>query len=463
MTGTDARATGDAERLESLKLRAREVLSAADTDAAHEIDTELSAWKEPDPGLTVLRVDIARLQRSRRAVRELTNASLASWFDAELPPISTTGFGRMRGPALIEWLSNQATLVHHLARQILIDPNSFDKSAQPSIHGLRGCCVLPRADWSPVTPGGLVLSRGMTPDAREMAAVLGGDPTTGNQGLSVDDDIEIHPDQRIIVIGGSDNWYHFVLDYLPRLLAVMECGLLDVGWKVGIGRGRADLFAPAVEMLDLPADRITWLDSDRAHFFPRALFISNFNLEALPHPLTLNLLQRFFQPRSNNGQCASGPNRLFVSRARIDRRRLTNETELHEGLLKRDFHIIHPESQSLGEQIATFQNANHIVGVHGSALTNMVWCRELNGMLELASSPSGISWRNTDPHFSVMSRAMSTRHQRLRASAEETERAGDHMSDFILRPEAVFQAIDNLLEETAVKGPGRGHAASIDR
>jgi capsular polysaccharide biosynthesis protein len=448
MTEADARASGDAEMLESLKLRAREVLSGGDTETAGEIDIELAALKDPDPDLTILRVDIARLQRSRRKVRALTDETLAAWFDAEPPPIPTAGSGRMRGPALIDWLSNRATLVHHLARQILIDPNSFDKSAQPSIHGLRGCCVLPRADWSPVTPGGLVLSRGMAPDAREMAAVLGGDPTTGNQGLSLDDDIEIHTDQRIIVVGGSDNWYHFLLDYLPRLLAVMECGLLDAGWKVGIGRGRADLFAPAVEMLGIPDDWITWLDSDRAHFFPRALFISNFNLEALPHPLTLNLLQRFFQPKANNGQSPPGPKRLFVSRARIDRRRLTNEKTLHEGLLKRGFHIIHSESQSLGEQIATFQNARHIVGVHGSALTNMVWCRELKGMLELASSPSGISWRNTDPHFSVLSRAMSTRHQRLRASAEETERAGDHMSDFTLRPEAVFQAIDTLLAET---------------
>jgi capsular polysaccharide biosynthesis protein len=117
-------------------------------------------------------------------------------------------------------------------------------------------------------------------------------------------------------------------------------------------------------------------------------------------------------------------------------------------LLKRDFNIIHPESQSLGEQISTFQNVRYIVGVHGSALTNMVWCRELKGVLELASSPSGTSWRNTDPHFSVLSRAMNAHHQRLRASAEETERAGDHMSDFTLPPESVFQAIDNLLAES---------------
>jgi hypothetical protein len=110
-----------------------------------------------------------------------------------------------------------------------------------------------------------------------------GDPNTGNQGLSSDDDIKIHPDQRIIVLGGSKNWYHFVLDYLPRRLAVMECGLLDVGWKVGIGRRCANLFAPAVKILDIPADRITWLDSDCAHFSPCALHLE-FQSRGAPAP-----------------------------------------------------------------------------------------------------------------------------------------------------------------------------------
>jgi len=100
------------------------------------------------------------------------------------------------------------------------------------------------------------------------------------------------------------------------------------------------------------------------------------------------------------------------------------------------------------EQIALFQDARLVVGVHGSALTNIVWCRDLAGLLELASYPSGISWRNTDPHFSVLSRLLSARYQRLRATAEETVTPGDHMSDFSLDPQTVLDALDQLIAET---------------
>ena len=434
--------------LERLANSAREALGAGDVEAASLIDIELAGVKAPHPDLLVLRVDIARLRRSRRDVRDLTERSVDRWFEAQAPRSPTAGSGSIRGPAFIDRVSARAELVHHLARQTLLAPASFDRSAQPSLYGLRGCCVLPRADWSPVTPGGLVLARSMAVDARGIAAVLGGDPAAGNQGLRLDDAVDIHPDQRIIVIGGSDNWYHFVLDYLPRLLAVLECGLLETGWKLGLARGRADLFAPVAAILGIPGDAVTWLEDGRAHFFPRALVISNFNLEAVPHPHALGLLRRYFQPKAMRGDHQRGPERLFVSRARIERRRLSNEAALHDGLRARGFRIINPETLGLQGQIAAFQDARLVVGVHGAALSNIVWCRDMKGMLELSSYPSGTSWRNTDPHFSVLSRALGARHRRLRASARETVTPGDHMSDFTLAPEAVFGEIDALIEET---------------
>lgn len=440
---------GDLGDLDGLAKRARDALAAGDGEAARLIDAELAAWPNPHPDLSVLRVDIARLRRSRRDVRTLSDQALSRWFDAEPPRAPTAQAGWMRGPALIDRVSARAELVHHLARQVLLDPASFDQSAQPSLYGLRGCCVLPRADWSPVTPGGFVLARGMVADAREIARVLGGDPTTGNQGLGLDDPIETHQDQRIIVIGGSDNWYHFVLDYLPRLLAVLECGLLEAGWTVGLARGRADLFAPVAAILGLAESSITWLEDGRAHFFPRALFITNFNLEAVPHPHVLGLLRRYFQPKAAPDGSDGGPTRLFVSRANIDRRRLVNEAALHDGLRERGFAIVGPETLSPSEQIAAFQDARLVVGVHGSALINIVWCRGLTGMLELASYPSGVSWRNTDPHFSALCRALGARHRRLRASADQTVTPGDHMSDFTLAPEQVLEQIDALIAETS--------------
>ncbi len=435
-----------ADAPEDLETRARQALHDADPEAAARIEPVLAALPAISPDLSVLRIDLARLRRSRAEVRDLTHQALGDWFDATPIRAPRGGVGQMKGPAQIDYLEARASLILPLARQVLQDPSSFDQSARPSFHGLARCCFLPRVDWSPVTPAGLVLARGMAADAREMARVLGGDPTTGNEGLSLDDPVKVHEDQRVIVIGGSDNWYHFVLDYLPRLLAVIERGLPELGWKVGLARGTLDLFAPVVNTLGLSREALLWLYDETGHFFPRAICISNFNLEARPHPHALALLRDFFQPKL--GGHATGPARLYVSRAGIHRRRLSNEAALLDGLTARGFQVVHPENLGLLEQIALFQDARLVVGVHGSALTNIVWCRDLAGLLELASYPSGISWRNTDPHFSVLSRLLGARYQRLRATAEETVTPGDHMSDFSLDPQTVLDALDQLIAET---------------
>jgi len=430
---------------EDLEARARKALSEGDRHAAERIDQALAALPSLSSDLSVLRVDIARLRRSRTDVRDLTHQALSQWFDAAPSRSPMGASGHMKGPAQIDHLSARSDPVLSLARQVLLDPNSFDQSARPSFHGLAGCCFLPRVDWSPVTAAGLVLARGMAADAREMARVLGGDPTTGNEGLGLDDPVEVHGDQRIIIIGGSDNWYHFVLDYLPRLLAVAEIGLPELGWKVGLTKGLLDLFTPVIDILGLSPESVVWLNPETAHFFPRAICISNFNLEARPHPHGMALLRRFFQPKLEAR--TPGPERIYVSRAGIHRRRLSNEVALLDGLAARGFSVISPETLGLEEQIRLFQDARVVVGVHGSALTNIVWCRDLAGLLELASYPSGISWRNTDPHFSVLSRLLGAKYQRLRAGAEETVTPGDHMSDFSLVPAAVFDALDRLIAE----------------
>jgi hypothetical protein len=428
---------------QDLETRARKALSEGDRHAATLVDQAFAALPSLSSDLSVLRVDIARLRRSRTDVRDLTHQALSQWFDAAPSRAPTGSSGHMKGPAQIDHLSKRADPILPLARQVLLDPNSFDQSARPSFHGLAGCCFLPRVDWSPVTAAGLVLARGMAADAREMARVLGVDPTTGNEGLGLDDPVEVHGDQRIIIIGGSDNWYHFVLDYLPRLLAVAEIGLPELGWKVGLTKGSLDLFTPVIDILGLSPESVVWLAPETAHFFPRAICISNFNLEARPHPHGMALLRRFFQPKLEAR--APGPERIYVSRAGIHRRRLSNEVALLDGLAARGFSVISPETLGLEEQIRLFQDARVVVGVHGSALTNIVWCRDLAGLLELASYPSGISWRNTDPHFSVLSRLLGAKYQRLRAGAEETVTPGDHMSDFSLVPAAVFDALDRLI------------------
>jgi len=83
------------------------------------------------------------------------------------------------------------------------------------------------------------------------------------------------------------------------------------------------------------------------------------------------------------------PRRLFVSRRGANSRRITNESEVSDFLENHGFSTIQLEKLSLAEQISLFQNATHIIAVHGAGLTNLMHARQCS-VLELFASNHGI-------------------------------------------------------------------------
>jgi hypothetical protein len=172
----------------------------------------------------------------------------------------------------------------------------------------------------------------------------------------VDETVRVHPSERVIVIGTFDNWYDFILCYLPRFLAVLELGVIEDGWSVALGGGQGAFSANYCA---------AWRSGETGHlagsgssaFFPRAIYISNMNsVEGFLHSLSISLLRESFPERISSG-IAGTRKRIFVSRAKVERRRTLNEHELYPGLTRRGFSIIHPETLSLTEQVDVFRAA----------------------------------------------------------------------------------------------------------
>lgn len=94
-------------------------------------------------------------------------------------------------------------------------------------------------------------------------------------------------------------------------------------------------------------------------------------------PSDIQLLRKkFLSPVTNTPK-----KRLFFPR--LHKRILENEAEIRELLLEFDFEIIEDIPRSVEEQIAIFQQASVIVGVHGAGLTNLLWCDPGTKVIEL--------------------------------------------------------------------------------
>ena len=77
-----------------------------------------------------------------------------------------------------------------------------------------------------------------------------------------------------------------------------------------------------------------------------------------------------------------GP-RVFISRRDAAHRVLENEAELWEALQTRGFTRFTPGEASYAEQIDAFANAQVVVASHGSALTNIGYCRVRTTIVEI--------------------------------------------------------------------------------
>lgn len=71
--------------------------------------------------------------------------------------------------------------------------------------------------------------------------------------------------------------------------------------------------------------------------------------------------------------------RIYLSRNRYTRRRLLNEDEVVEVLHSHGYSVVHTETMSLADQMATFRGATHVIGNMGASMAN------------LAFSPPGVS------------------------------------------------------------------------
>ena len=303
----------------------------------------------------------------------------------------------------------------------------------PAIFGLDDSLVLPIAEWTPLTPGADLLARDIAINADiawhrfQEGGPLRSAPAA-NRDCCAD---------RIALVGDTDNYFHFVVDYLPKLILFRHLRLELIGYRYGLGTNMAAHFGEAAGILGIEPEDVTWLPAGHPHELKKALFINSIGGGGNPHRIVFRAL-RLFASRFQGP--ADGPKRLFISRADAGRRRILNEEALYPGLKERGFEIVSLGGRSLTQQMTLFHNAQYIIGAHGAGLTNLLWSRDLRSVIELAQLTYG------DGHFETLCRHAGVRHVRWRASEAETEQPNSFRSDFRVNAVTVLDILDRELE-----------------
>lgn len=177
---------------------------------------------------------------------------------------------------------------------------------------------------------------------------------------------------------GDTNYYHFLLDILPRIGILEQCP--DVAppdhWYVP---QTLPFHTQLLDLLGIPAEQRIDAGTDQ-HVQADELVVPSLITEKNP-PWVVSWLRSRLLP---DGPPAGPRTRIYVTRGpSTNNRAVRNEDAVVRLLDDYGFQAVDPGRLSVPEQIATFAAAEIIVGSHGAGLTNLAFASPGTRVIEL--------------------------------------------------------------------------------
>tara|TARA_Y100001970_G_C14191073_1_gene835425 strand:- start:923 stop:1954 length:1032 start_codon:yes stop_codon:yes gene_type:complete len=178
---------------------------------------------------------------------------------------------------------------------------------------------------------------------------------------------------NLFLLGSNpgNNYYSNLIHFLPRIFFNNENNI-----KIGIHRNSSIKYRNFIKKI-LKSKNISftfiYLDDDLYNFtntqIPQFLSIQN----------SVKLLKNFLLPGNHKFK----HKKIYVTREGSDYRKILNEADLIPILKSNGYRVINPQLYEIHEQIQIFSEADKIVSIHGSNLTNIIFCKPGTEIVEI--------------------------------------------------------------------------------
>jgi hypothetical protein len=186
---------------------------------------------------------------------------------------------------------------------------------------------------------------------------------------------------QAFMLGGRANYWHLLSEELPALYRLQKNGItLNKFQHLIIHKSRYEFQDQIYDLFDVPKSKFIELS-----IFPHLQADQLFCFSPIYQPDIEALTWVRDHMLSFVKNKALADRRLFIDRESSSSKRIVNQKELMEILAKYDFEIFKPEEHSVLEQIITFRNSNFIIGAHGAALANLMFCKPQTNVIEIRS------------------------------------------------------------------------------
>lgn len=232
----------------------------------------------------------------------------------------------------------------------------------------------------------------------------------------------------------SFEYFHWLTDALPRLIALEKTQLVSSGFKVILPESyktksyiTSSLKALNYEVHYYPSSkrvRVKELLSS-SHTAPTG----NFNSE-----LIADIRNRFLTTTQ------TADRNIYISREKAQQRKIVNEKEVIQLLLEFNYEIHFFEDYSFDQQLEIMSQTKSLVSIHGAGLTNMMFIPEGAQILELRKEEDG----QNNCYFAL---AAALNHDYFYLTNK-----GDHSNTQLANITVDISRLRNVLELMAAKG-----------
>lgn len=266
--------------------------------------------------------------------------------------------------------------INNLKKKITVQ--ALEAKGEKVIHVLNDQFVLSLPNASVVNEGGILTQEGYvlsdTNTCSDSRPLDQHGIMKKNKDLNEEDRFYFDGKLAVISSTGSENWYHWLFQVLPRLIVLKESNIpfdriyinnLVYDWQ----KKSLNAF---LDYLKIPKNKILSLKGDciiqaRELIVPSVPFI----------PIKGNSLPKWYQEKFKTifavKQSNSSFRKLYISRRSPFKRCIKNEDQLIPILKEHGFEIVILEKLSVAEQARLFSQAKIIIGPHGSGFTNLIF------------------------------------------------------------------------------------------
>lgn len=182
-------------------------------------------------------------------------------------------------------------------------------------------------------------------------------------------------------VDSNNNYYHWFFDCLPKLFFFNKFYDFKKNDYFLVPSIKHNFQRESLKILGIKNILNAY---DIKHFYIDNLITTNFtNFGDNPPLKVINYIRKAF---ISSNKTRTNIKKLFLNRLNSaqNQRDIFNKKEVLDILKKKKFKIINPAEKKFSDQIKYFKSANYIIGVHGAAFTNIIFCKKKTRIIELA-------------------------------------------------------------------------------